>query len=73
MEHLLQTSHDLNIKVVLTDNGKEFTTHWKSKKHRFEKNLVNKNIQHRCTRVRHPWTNGFAERLNRTILEEFYR
>lgn len=62
-----------NIASVLTDNGKEFTTHWKSKNHDFEKALNNLNIKHRYTKVRHPWTNGFTERLNRNILEEFYQ
>lgn len=73
LEHLLGTSHGVRIKALLTDNGKEFTTHWKSKEHRFERALTARGIQHRYTQVRHPWTNGFAERLNRTILEEFYQ
>ena len=30
-------------------------------------------IQHRLTKVRHPRTNGSCERLNRTLLEEFYQ
>lgn len=73
LEHLLKTSHGVGIKALLTDNGKEFTTHWGSKDHRFERALADQGIQHRYTQVRHPWTNGFAERLNRTILEEFYQ
>ena len=73
IEHIRANAHGNEIKAVLTDNGKEFTTHWASKKHRFENALKNKEIKHRYTKVRHPWTNGFAERLNRTILEEFYQ
>jgi len=73
LAHLLKTSHGVGIQAVLTDNGKEFTTHWRSKDHRWERALQERGIQHRYTQVRHPWTNGFVERLNRTILEEFYQ
>jgi len=30
-------------------------------------------IEHRLTRVRRPHTNGFVERFNRTVLDEFFR
>jgi transposase InsO family protein len=73
LDHLQEASHGVNLQALLTDNGKEFTTHWGSKDHRFERALAHQGIQHRYTQVRHPWTNGFAERLNRTILEEFYQ
>jgi transposase InsO family protein len=73
LDHLLNASHGVKLKALLTDNGKEFTTHWASKDHRFERALQDRGIQHRYTQVRHPWTNGFAERLNRTLLEEFYQ
>ena len=29
-------------------------------------------IRHSVTKVAHPWTNGYAERLNQTIWQEFY-
>jgi transposase InsO family protein len=73
LAHILIQSHGVKVKAILTDNGKEFTTHWQSKNHKFENVLRKLNIQHRYTQVRHPWTNGFVERLNRTILEEFYQ
>ncbi len=73
LKHLQRTSHGVAIQALLTDNGKEFTTHWRSKNHLFERALTEQKIEHRYTQVRHPWTNGFAERLNRTILEEFYQ
>jgi transposase InsO family protein len=57
---------------VLTDNGKEYTSHWGSR-HDFEDYLAKVKIRHRYTKVRCPWTNGYAERLNRTLLEEFYQ
>jgi len=71
--HVLNTSRAVPLTSVLTDNGLEFTTHHTSKNHSFERLLIERKIQHRLTKVRHPWTNGACERLNRTILEEFYQ
>lgn len=73
MMHVYNTSLDISIQSVLTDNGLEFTTHHQSKNHGFERLLQELKINHRLTRVRHPWTNGACERLNRTLLEEFYQ
>ncbi|MDD3777124.1 MAG: IS481 family transposase [Actinomycetota bacterium] len=63
----------ITVERVLTDHGKEYTTHWEGGYHLFEKYLRSKDIKHRYTKVRHPWTNGFVERFQRTILEEFYQ
>ena len=73
MMHVYNTSLDIPIQSVLTDNGLEFTTHHPSKNHSFERLLQELKINHRLTKVRHPWTNGACERLNRTLLEEFYQ
>ncbi len=73
MMHVHNNSLDIPINSVLTDNGLEFTTHHKSKNHSFERLLKELTITHKLTKVRHPWTNGACERLNRTILEEFYQ
>jgi transposase InsO family protein len=70
--HVVKDSLNILIQSVLTDNGKEFTHHV-SKNHSFERMLASLDIHHRLTMVRHPWTNGACERLNRTILEEFYQ
>lgn len=59
---------------ILTDNGKEFTL--KSAKNRWGKVKVPSffdvicevaGIRHRTTKVKHPWTNGMAERAVRTV------
>jgi len=71
VKHICASNHDVPISAVLTDNGKEFTTHWKGRCHDFEFFLKMSKIKHHYTQVKHPWTNGFTERLNRTILEEF--
>ena len=60
------------IASVLTDNGKEYTSHW-GDSHVFEDYLKSQGIKHRYTKVRCPWTNGYKERFNRTLLEEFYQ
>jgi len=41
--------------------------------HLYEIFLELNDIEHRNTKVGNPKTNGFVERLNRTVLEEFFR
>jgi transposase InsO family protein len=65
------------IHTVLTDNGIQFTfppryaggptaTYMT---HMFDMRCKENGIEHRLTKVRHPWTNGQVERMNRTIKE----
>lgn len=61
--------HDLRIGAVLTDNGTEFCG---TSEHPYELYLALSDIEHRTTRVRHPQTNGFVERFQRTVQEEFF-
>jgi transposase InsO family protein len=61
---------DLPIGSVLTDNGREFCG---TERHPYELYLALNDIEHRRTRVRSPQTNGFVERFNGTVLEEFFR
>lgn len=56
--------------TVLTDNGKEFCG---TDTHPYELFLALSEIEHRCTKVRSPRTNGFVERFHRTVLDEFFR
>jgi len=58
---------------ILTDNGKEYTTHWASGKHEYEKFLKENIIRHTKIKPRTPQSNGIVERFNRTLLEEFYQ
>lgn len=62
-------SLNIPIHAILTDNGREFCGI--RGRHPYEVFLELESIEHRTTKVRHPWTNGFVERMNRTILEEF--
>ena len=58
---------------ILTDNGKEYTTHWVNGKHEYEKYLETQGIRHTRIKPRTPQSNGMVERFNRTLLEEFYQ
>ena len=58
---------------ILTDNGKEYTTHWIYGKHNYEIFLAKCGITHTKIKPRYPKSNGMVERFNRTLLEEFYQ
>ena len=60
----------LKVGAILTDNGREFCG---TDAHPFELYLALAGIEHRKTRVRTPGTNGFVERFNGTVLDEFFR
>ena len=60
------------IHKVLTDNGIQFTNHDHHKNaftHIFLRICNENQIEHRKTKVKHPWTNGQVERMNRTLKE----
>lgn len=61
----------VTVGAVLTDNGREFCG--KQDTHPFELLLAMDGIEHRTTKVRSPRTNGFVERMNRTLLDECFR
>lgn len=60
----------LTVSAVLTDNGREFCG---TDTHPYELYLALNGIEHRKTKVRTPRTNGFVERFNGTVLDEFLR
>lgn len=65
------------IHTVLTDNGIQFTLPpryadgptARYMTHMFDLRCQENGIEHRLTKVKHPWTNGQVERMNRTIKE----
>jgi transposase InsO family protein len=61
----------LAIGAILTDNGREYCG--RPDGHPYELLLGVEGIEHRTTKVRSPRTNGFVERMNRTLLEECFR
>ena len=62
---------DVPVQAVLTDNGREFCG--KPDNHPYELLLAMEGIEHRTTRIATPRTNGFVERMNRTLLDECFR
>lgn len=63
--------HGAMITTILSDNGREFCG--RPDKHPYELFLQLEGIEHRTTRVRRPQSNGFVERLHRTLLDEHFR
>lgn len=71
--HVLPHFENKPLQRVLTDNGKEFATHWEDASHRFTEALAEEDIEQTTTKRAHPWTNGHVERLQQTLLKEFYQ
>jgi transposase InsO family protein len=61
----------LAVERILTDNGSEYCG--RKMIHLYEIFLEFNDIKHSRTKVATPRTNGFVERFNRTILDEFFR
>ncbi|WP_026190780.1 IS481-like element ISMtsp16 family transposase [Methylobacterium sp. WSM2598] len=70
------------IHTVLTDNGMAFADLPKNRTgpsrrflgpHIFDRVCLEHGIEHRLTKPYHPWTNGQAERMNRTIKDATVR
>lgn len=60
------------IHTILTDNGVQFTNRKQDAsafEHIFDRVCRENEIDHRLTKVNHPWTSGQVERMNRTIKE----
>ena len=68
----LITAVPYRINIILTDNGIQFTNRrcdTSAFEHAFDRVCREHQIEHRLTKVKHPWTNGQVERMNRTIKE----
>ena len=64
-------AHGAKIETVLSDNGREYCG--RPDRHPYELFLQLEEIEHRTTKVRRPQSNGFVERLHRTLLDEHFR
>ncbi len=63
--------HAVPIKTILSDNGREYCG--RPDRHPYELFLQLEGIEHRKTKIRRPQSNGFVERLHRTLLDEHFR
>ncbi len=63
--------HRARIDTILSDNGREYCG--REDRHPYELFLQLEGIEHRKTKVRRPQSNGFVERLHRTLLDEHFR
>jgi transposase InsO family protein len=71
LEHLIAAA-PYTIHTILTDNGIQFTNRQRdimAFMTPFDRVCHRHGIEHRLTKVKHPWTNGQVERMNRTIKE----
>lgn len=76
--HQVLGYYPYKINYILTDNGCEFTNKkYKGGKakhiHPFTKLCKSKGIQHRTTKIKHPWTNGMVERFNQKLKNQVTR
>ena len=63
--------HGLRLLRLLTDRGTEYCG--VNDAHQYELYLHLNDIEHSRTKVKHPQTNGSTEKLNQTVLKEFYQ
>jgi transposase InsO family protein len=71
LRHLIEAV-PYQIHTILTDNGIQFKNRAQDRtamEHIFGRTCRDNGIEHRATKVKHPWTNGQVERMNRTIKE----
>ncbi len=64
-------AHEARVYTILSDNGREFCG--RPDHHPYELFLQLEGIEHRITKVRRRQSNGFIERLHRTLLDEHFR
>ena len=71
LRHLIEIV-PYRIETILTDNGIQFTNRVRDRvafRHSVDRICMENTIEHRLTKVNHPWTDGQVERMNRTSKE----
>jgi transposase InsO family protein len=63
--------HEIPLSRVLTDRGTDYCG--QGDRHPYELALAREDIDHTRTQTKRPPTNGICERVNKTLLHEFYR
>jgi len=73
VNHIFNNTPPFKIRRVITDQGVEFYSARHSNNYSYFRRMINRcGVEHTVTKRAHPWTNGYAERLNQTIWQEFY-
>lgn len=73
VNHIFNNTSPFKIKRVLTDQGVEFYSARHRNDYSYFRRILNRcGVEHTVTKRAHPWTNGYVERLNQTIWQEFY-
>jgi transposase InsO family protein len=72
--HLAKKVVPVKIERIFTDCGTEPTTWHEEARptYEVEKTCNRLGIKHAATKVKHPWTNGYGKRFNKTLLDKFY-
>jgi len=71
--HIVRNCPEGKVRRILTDRGAEFyCARHEGADGYFTTAVRHAGLTHTVTKVQHPWTNGYAERLNQTIWQEFY-
>lgn len=71
--HYDYESMGIKLLAVLTDNGKEYGSSEPTIGHHYGAACYFLGIKHKTTKVKHPWTNGYAERFIQTLYQEFFQ
>ncbi len=73
VNHIFNNTPPFKIRRVITDQGIEFYSARHKNNYSYFRRILNRcGVEHTVTKKAHPWTNGYAERLNQTIWQEFY-
>jgi len=75
LKHVHHNYQSMGVKLrrVLTDNGKEYGSSEPTYEHDYGSTCLILGVKHKTTKVKHPWTNGYAERFIQTLYQEFFQ
>ncbi|MCM8761604.1 MAG: integrase core domain-containing protein [Candidatus Omnitrophica bacterium] len=73
VNHIFNNTPPFKIRGVITDQAVEFYYARHKNDYSYFRPMINRcGVEHTVTKRAHLWTNGYAERLNQTIWQEFY-
>jgi hypothetical protein len=69
--HHFFESHEIGLLHILTNRGTDYCCN--PDRRGYELHMAVENVDHSCTEVKSPQTNGIVEWLHKTMLDVFYR